>query len=697
MKITSVIVSNFRGIRHVAIEELKSLVVIAGQNGSGKSCILDAIRLLKSVYGGYQPNEFHQWFGEFQINFSNDPKSFERLLNDRSLPLHIEVTIALSPEEKKYLRDNALELVTLSVWRAIAPELGSWSNIQAASMATQYRSRQGAVAAQAAVETELLLAQLMQPSVKGSMSMRVGEFPQFENSKLLEIVFSSFSPDQLGLIDYHGPHRLFGREQLQNINVDLNAAKEQQKQSSLYNYNNKYSNVKSEMAALYVREALAKQAGGTFEENQSVTATLQELFQTFFPDKVFLGPQPTREGRLEFPVKVGGRETHDLDELSSGEKEILYGYLRLRNSAPRHSVILLDEPELHLNPALTRRLPDFYNRHLAVSQDNQVWLITHSDAMLRESVGNPDYSVFHMSPSAWRKEGENQAKAISAAKDIDAALVDLVGDLAAYRPDAKVVIFEGAEESEFDVRMTAELFPKFAATVNCISGTNKKRVKGLYEALGRLKSAGAIAARVFAITDADSDAPTGNGADEKSWDVYHIENYLLHTPTLAVVANELAGVRGKYSEVQIEKSLVQCASDTLQSLVIHKLQNMANSACMSALELRVNINSANAAADIVAGLEDSMLRLQKLQAGAMSASDLKAMETKLAEDYSADLASGRWRHSFRGRSILNRMANIYGGGVRYEVFRNLILARMRDAGVEPAGMKAVLDQILAAR
>jgi predicted ATP-dependent endonuclease of OLD family len=43
--------------------------------------------------------------------------------------------------------------------------------------------------------------------------------------------------------------------------------------------------------------------------------------------------------------------THDIDELSSGEKEIVYGYLWLRTGTPRRSIILIDEPELHLNPA----------------------------------------------------------------------------------------------------------------------------------------------------------------------------------------------------------------------------------------------------------------------------------------------------------------------------------------------------------
>lgn len=55
MRIVYVNVNNFRGIRSATLEDLKSLVVIAGANGSGKSCILDAFRLLKSVYGGINP------------------------------------------------------------------------------------------------------------------------------------------------------------------------------------------------------------------------------------------------------------------------------------------------------------------------------------------------------------------------------------------------------------------------------------------------------------------------------------------------------------------------------------------------------------------------------------------------------------------------------------------------------------------
>ena len=71
MKIDNLRISNFRGIGDVSLTDLGSMVIIAGQNGSGKSCLFDAIRLLKSVYGGYQANEWQQWMGEFQISLTN--------------------------------------------------------------------------------------------------------------------------------------------------------------------------------------------------------------------------------------------------------------------------------------------------------------------------------------------------------------------------------------------------------------------------------------------------------------------------------------------------------------------------------------------------------------------------------------------------------------------------------------------------
>ena len=74
----------------------------------------------------------------------------------------------------------------------------------------------------------------------------------------MELLFSSFYPKHIGVIDYHGSHRNYGREQLGGINLNLDNDENRFRSSSLYNYANKYTNIKSEMAAEYVRQALVE-------------------------------------------------------------------------------------------------------------------------------------------------------------------------------------------------------------------------------------------------------------------------------------------------------------------------------------------------------------------------------------------------------------------------------------------------------
>ncbi len=694
MKIESLRISNFRGITEVNLAHLGNMVIIAGQNGSGKSCIFDAIRLLKSVYGGYQHNEWQQWMGEFQINLTSRSSDFLSLLNDPSRELRITCHFHLAAEERTYIQAHADELLREKIWRTILPEAYSWGGYRMAMFAAQFRDREPEVAKRAEAEYRPLMAELAAPTIRGEFVIRPGDFPRIAESLALSIIFSTFRPTDIGVIDYHGAQRHYGRENVQGINLNLDASEEKQKQSALYNYANKYNNVKSEMAASYLKEVLAEQAGVPRPAQATLTNTLKDLFETFFPDKKFLGPQPTLDGHLSFPVVTAAGNRHDLDELSAGEKEILYGYLRIRNSAPRYSIILLDEPELHLNPRLIRGLPQFYHRNLGEILGNQMWLVTHSDALLREVVGRENYNVFHMLPCGNVPRGDSQLKPLCATADLELALVDLVGDLASYRPGGKVVIFEGGGDSDFDQRVTATFFPELQQHANLVSGSNKVRVRALHETLERAAQKGQLPFKFYAVTDRDSGPDIqSQSVNTFTWDVYHVENYFLVPKYIRRVLVSLGEERLKSDESVMEE-LRQCAQETLPQLVRHELSAFANAALMSAIDIGTDPRTIDVAHVLSEAIERSVRRLTEMKMSKVSKPALAHQEETIKEKYVQSLASGHWTSDFRGRDVLKRFVGKHGRSVSYEVFRNLLLSQMRDDGYRPAGMENVVKQIL---
>jgi hypothetical protein len=698
MKIENLSVTNFRGIRSATLSNLQTMVVIAGQNGSGKSCLLDAIRLLKSVYGGYQQNEWHQWMGEFQINFSNT-NDLATLLNDPNLELRITCEFNIHSAEREYIRTNGEDLVRQSVLRAMYPELYAWSSFQAISLAAHLRDRAEEIKEKTDAQVLILNAELTSEHIIGEFILAPGQPPQVRTSKTLETIFGTFRPHHIGVIDYHGPHRTYGRETLQGINLNLDAIAQQRSIHALYNYGNKYANVKSEMAASYIKEILSGEArskgedGSIKDEQSSLSNTLKELFRTFFPDKEFLGPQPTVNGTLSFPVKTSNGSIHDLNELSAGEKELLYGYLRLRNSAPKFSVILLDEPELHLNPRLIRGLPAFYQKHLGEALDNQIWLITHSDALLREAVGREGCSVFHMQTAT--AADSKQATPLIAREGLQRAVLELVGDLAAYRPDAKLIIFEG-ENSEFDQRMATALFPTLQEKANTVSAGNKQRVRGLHEILGMALEKGQVPLKIFSIVDSDAEDESSNPVPDQSfaWDVYHIENYLLESNIILKILKDL-GVNLFPSEEDVYTALRDCARETMTGLVRHQLATSVRADLLASLRMETDPNTGVVAMPLSEAITRSVAKIAKSANEKFSLANLEQQEATLRLEFEKSLAADSWRKRFRGRDILRRFVGLIHK-TDYEVFRDLIIANMRDIGFQPEGMRSIIDKILAA-
>ena len=701
MRIKTLIIENFRGISRVEARDLGDTIIIAGQNGSGKSCIFDAIRLLKSTYGGYQQNEWQQFFGEFAIQLHGGATNLRGLFNDAKRPLLIECYFELRDNERSYIAANAAELLEEMIWQNLLPEAFQFGGYRKALFAAQFRERQPEVTERVKNELPELMKQLASPYSLGRIQITPSGEVMMQNASLLSLVFTTYRPREIGVIDFHGAQRHYGRENVQGINLSLEQANNQHRQHTLYNYNNKYNNVKSEMAGNFIKELLAEKASENFgagatdeDERRTLNQTLKELFESFFPDKKFLGPMPTKDGSLAFPVETQSGATHDLDELSSGEKEILYGYLRIRSSAPRDSIILLDEPELHLNPRLVRGLPEFYRQHLGEALQNQLWLVTHSDSLIREAVGRPGFNVFHMLPCGTEAIGNSQLKPLTFTQDVEMVVADLVGDLAAFRPGGKGLLFEGGGDSDFDKTFVGQLFSEELRGVNLLSGSNKMRVRILHEVLDRAYQNGDLPTKFFAITDMDSDTRETNEAlNTYQWDVYHVENYLLAPELISEVLNSLK-MSAQFDPSTVEDKLRQAARSAVPKMFLRRLTSYANSALVQLIDLKFSPKSTDIPADLAKAVERSAARISEAVRVQLSQPELEARATEFRQILEAAFADGTWKSSLPGREILKQFVAQESLPVGYEIFRNLIVSRMVESDFKPVGMKAVIQKVV---
>lgn len=699
MKIVNLTVENFRAINRVELTGLQDMIVVAGPNGCGKSCILDAIRLFKSVYGGYQPNEWHQWLSEFQIAPRN-LHQMASLLRDRSRPSIIEAQIELAQEERDFIDQEIQPMLMELAWRTVVPNPQMWMR-SANALATELRAYEPQVNQ---IVQDLLPAaveQLNHRLLSGRLEIGPNGQAGVHKSVLLELIFSSFHPRRIGVIDYHGAHRNYAREALGGINLNLDQEEDRLRTTSLYNAANKYSNIKSEMAAEYVKQSLREKWAGADaspETAQPLTETLKELFTTFFPGKTFLGPQPTSDGNVEFPVQISNGSTHDINDLSSGEKEILFGYLRLRNSAPKYSVILLDEPELHLNPALVRGLPQFYYNHMGRELENQIWLVTHSDAFLREAIGQDGLQVFHMQHATVSGHTSNQMHELRPGEEVESIILELVGNLATYSPGAKVVFFEG-EDSEFDLHMVSRLFPSIENEINLVSGGNRSRVETLHSTLERSVEAGNIPVKIYSVVDKDTGpviTPTNDLRRHFSWDVYHIENYLLEPKFIDEALGRLGVSNNDLSSLgKIDQCLRQIAEQQIGKLVSHRVRQDINSELVKGLNLNANPLSDNIGTELYGAIQKSIDGIREKMGTSLHPDEIHRQVDDERQTLIAALDTEDWKMHFRGRDILSIFAGRYLPGMRYEYFRNLIVSQMGNAGYQPPGMKAILDQIAA--
>ena len=319
-----------------------------------------------------------------------------------------------------------------------------------------------------------------------------------------------------------------------------------------------------------------------------------------------------------------------------------------------------------------------------------MWLVTHSDALLREALTTLRATVLHMQEAARGEIGKNQLKRVEENRDEEHAVMEMVGDIAAYRPQAKIVVFEG-KNSGFDIKMTSRLFSEYEKKMNFIAGGNKAGVERLHKWLEG--DAGQGVGKIYSIVDGDSDRATRIGQRRFSWDVYHIENYLLESTYIAEVIKDLSiedGVARKASA--IEEELREVARGQVSKLVKEHVTQFVNRALVTKIEIEAG-ETEDMGKNLWAQAQDSVSRIRSALEEELTVEAIEEQRRSREKELTGSLETDEWKKLFRGRDILKGFTVQGAFGLPYERLRDMIVNRMQQREYQPPGMLSLLRQI----
>ncbi|NOT00594.1 MAG: AAA family ATPase [Phycisphaerales bacterium] len=122
-------------------------------------------------------------------------------------------------------------------------------------------------------------------------------------------------------------------------------------------------------------------------DDQNWEKRVQEIFRDICKPKEYLGYMYRgQEDPVGAPVLKDGDSEYPLENAASGEQVILEYITRLTHPSPlENSIILVDEPEIHLHPAWIRKL---YLALPRIGNANQYILTTHADELRKRAAAD---------------------------------------------------------------------------------------------------------------------------------------------------------------------------------------------------------------------------------------------------------------------------------------------------------------------
>jgi predicted ATPase len=518
MHLTELEVKNFRSLKSVKIELLAGANLFVGPNAVGKSTVLEAVRLAKATVAPRTANEGRQALMSLGALSATQQMNIRSIAGDPKAPIEITCKFGMNDQDCKFMGEGAAEIARSIMAARQGIDLNSpgaeASMIQLLSTPVGRTMRD-----QILRDIQGPLGDLLKKKVC-TLGVKISPDGTIEGKDgISQIVFTVLEkrlPPGKTLLSHFPADRAMagGDAQIQiGANDAIQQIESHNSQPSL-----KYQRLKNVIfTALLSGEPTATEQKKNFES----------IFSGLLKEKELESAVVNEYGQATVLIKESDTgKSVDIDSLSSGEKGLILTFLLIARTVEAGGLVLLDEPELHLNSGVCKNLLDFLIDHFLRPRGIQALICTHSAEVMSAAFRRDDCAVFNMRRDRQisRIRGHDHGEATQALRQLGTTEIEtLLFDA--------VVFVEGPD----DVELLEFAFRDLITRIKFRELTGRGEVEKYIRLLIDSDKKGNTDSTKFFIFDRDS-KPTNlqstNKVKLKQWNRYCLENYLIEPDVL---------------------------------------------------------------------------------------------------------------------------------------------------------------------
>lgn len=388
MYIKQLQIKNFRALEDIDCSLDPRVNIIVGPNASGKTTILEAMRLLRAMMAPRMQNETVQVLLSIGASSPHNPNNINgaNLIRNKGQPLLIKARYVITDDDFNYISENRSKIVLTLV----QSRQGLFGNIAAFNMFSN--SSEGKRILEATDKEicsgiDRLKAQNLELVLGMEINFDTGMIRALDPTAGPLLAFlEQRLPPHLTTFSYFPADRAIppGEPPIQIGAQDA----AQQLESHNSQPQMKFARLKSTIFNAIIMSE---------ESRASLKSDFARIFDAILRGRELDLPNINEFGQISIKVKDQSTgKNFEFDSLSSGEKGIVTTFFMIERTVVNGGIVLLDEPELHLNPAVCKQIIPFFVENYVNRKEIQSIICSHSPEIIAGSFEGDDCSVFHL-------------------------------------------------------------------------------------------------------------------------------------------------------------------------------------------------------------------------------------------------------------------------------------------------------------